>query len=149
MVLDLIRSISYEENFVAILDRNKEFGESSSLQGRSARRLALQNNDRIMESHMDMQQLRSFLSFECDIDMHWVPLSSFKFVRVLQIHISIGSMKRHPHLEHLRNLLHLRYLRLIGSPLDNSLITCRIEYSRSSISPLMSALSTHHLKPEK
>ena len=115
MVLDLIRSISYEENFVAILDRNKEFGESSSLQGRSARRLALQNNDRIMESHMDMQQLRSFLSFECDIDMHWVPLSSFKFVRVLDIHTSRGrgEMKRH-HLEHLRNLLHLRYLRLIG-----------------------------------
>ena len=116
MVLDLIRSISYEENFVAILDRNKEFGESSSLQGRSAAgRLALQNNDRIMESHMDMQQLMSFLSFECDIDMHWVPLSSFKFVRVLDMHTSRGrgEMKRH-HLEHLRNLLHLRYLRLIG-----------------------------------
>src|SRR6185312_10632298 len=27
---------------------------------------------------------------------------------------------------------------------DNSLITSRIEYSHSSISPLMSALSTHH-----
>ena len=90
MVLDLIRSISYEENFVAILDRNKEFGESSSLQGRSARRLALQNNDRILEARTDMQKLRSFLSFGCDIGKHWVPLSSFKFVRVLDMHTSRG-----------------------------------------------------------
>ena len=113
MVLDLIRSISSEENFVAILDKNKEFGASSSSQGRSARRLALRNNDRIMQVHMDMQQLRSFLSFECDVNKHWVMLSSFNFVRVLDIHTSRGrgEMKRH-HLEHLRNLLHLRYLRL-------------------------------------
>ena len=117
MVLDLIRSISYEENFVAILDRNKEFGESSSLQGRSAGRLALQNNDRIMESHMDMQQLRSFISFKCDIDKQWVPLSSFKFVRVLDIHTSTGEMKCR-HLKNLRNLHHLRYLRLIGSDIE-------------------------------
>ena len=86
MVLDLIRSISSEENFVVILDKNKEFGASSSSQGRSARRLALRNNDRIMQVHMDMQQLRSFLSFECDVNKHWVMLSSFNFVRVLDIH---------------------------------------------------------------
>ncbi|XP_039778632.1 probable disease resistance protein At1g59620 [Panicum virgatum] len=38
------------------------------------------------------------------------------------IHISIGSMKRHPHLEHLRNLLHLRYLRLIGYDIGYELV---------------------------
>jgi len=118
MVLDFIRSISSQENFVTILDNNKEFGaSSSSWQGRFARRLVLQNNDRIMEARMDMQQLRSFLSFMCDIDKG-VPLSSFKFVRVLYIRqTSMGEMKRR-HLEHLRNLLHLRYLRLIGSGMD-------------------------------
>ncbi|RLM70064.1 putative disease resistance RPP13-like protein 3 isoform X1 [Panicum miliaceum] len=113
MVLDLIHSISSEENFVTILDRNKEFG------GR-ARRLVLQNNNnRIVEAHMDMQQLRSFISFECDIDKQGVPLSSFKFVRalVLEIHTSRGKMKR-LHLKHLRNLIHLRCLRLLGSDFD-------------------------------
>jgi disease resistance protein RPM1 len=118
MVLDLIRSISSEENFVTILDNNKEFGvsSSSSWQGRSAHRLALQKNGSIVEAHLDMQQLRSFLSFECNIDKG-VLLSSFKFVRVLVIHTSRGKMKRR-HLEYLRNLLHLIYLRLIGFYID-------------------------------
>ena len=112
MVLDLIRSISSEENFIAILDKNKEFG------GR-ARRLVLQNhNKRITEAHTDMlEQLRSFISFGCDIDKQWVPLSSFKFVRVLDIHTSTGEMKCR-HLKNLRNLHHLRYLRLIGSDIE-------------------------------
>ena len=117
MVLDLIRSISSEENFIAILDKNKEFEASSSWQGRSPRRLALQNNDRIVEARTDMQKLRSLLSFGCDIGKHWVPLSSFKFVRVLDIHTSTGEMKCR-HLKNLRNLHHLRYLRLIGSDIE-------------------------------
>jgi len=116
MVLDLICSISSEENFVTTSDNKKEFSASSSSYGRSARRLALQNNDRIIEARMVLQQLRSFLSFERDIDKG-IPLSSFKHVRVLVIHTSMGEMKRR-HLKHLRNLLHLRYLRLIGSSID-------------------------------
>ena len=54
----------------------------------------------------------------------------------------------------LRRHLTLVYLQpktkhTITRTVDNSLITGRIEYSHSSISPLMSALSTHHLKTEK
>ncbi|RLM69671.1 putative disease resistance RPP13-like protein 3 isoform X1 [Panicum miliaceum] len=93
MVLDLIRSISSEENFVAILDKNKKFGASSSSQGRSARRLAPQNNDIIMEARTDMQQLSARDTY-------------FQ-----------GKMKR-LHLKHLRNLIHLRCLRLLGSDFD-------------------------------
>ncbi|CAO2200107.1 unnamed protein product [Urochloa humidicola] len=106
MVLDLIRSISSKENFVTILDNNQVAASSS--QGRM-RRLALQNNG-IVEAHMDMQQVRSFISFGLDFDKG-VPLSSFKHIRVLAIYCNFELIKRH-HLKYLKNLLYLRYLRL-------------------------------------
>ena len=66
MVLDLIRSISSQENFVSILDKNEESVSR-------ARRFVLHNNNNtIVEAHIDMQQLRSFISFKCDIDKQWV-----------------------------------------------------------------------------
>ncbi|CAO2153096.1 unnamed protein product [Urochloa humidicola] len=106
MVLDLIRSISSEENFVTVLGNNE--GVTSSSQGK-IRRLALQNNNRTLGACMDMEQVRSFISYGCDIGKG-VPLSCLKLVRVLAIN-SRGIIK-HRHLRHLQNLLHLRYLHL-------------------------------------
>jgi hypothetical protein len=77
MVLDLLCSISSEENFVTILGKNNEFG------GR-VRRLALQN-DATVKAHMNMQQVRSFISWWWDIG-NGISLLSFKLVRVLALH---------------------------------------------------------------
>jgi disease resistance protein RPM1 len=104
MVLDLLHAISSEENFVTILDKNE--GASSSSQGK-VRRLVLQNNGSV-EAHMDMQQVRSFIS--CGFDKE-PPRLSFKLIRVLVIEIDF--QRNEPwHLKHLQSLLHLRYLRL-------------------------------------
>ncbi|CAO2150524.1 unnamed protein product [Urochloa humidicola] len=113
MVLDLIRSISSEENFVSVLDGINEV--SSSSQGR-LRRLALQNGSRTLEAHTeDMQQVRSFISCGCECDIgKVVRLSScFKLIRVLAIETTSRDLEHH-HVQHIRNLLHLRYLRLSG-----------------------------------
>ncbi|CAN6363427.1 unnamed protein product [Urochloa humidicola] len=110
MVLDLIRSISSEENFVTILDSNE--GSSSSLQGK-VRRLALQNNMTVA-AHVDMQQVRSFISYGCDFDKG-VPILGFKLIRVLAIDNAESNR-----LEPLQDLLHLRYLQLYGGILDLS-----------------------------
>jgi disease resistance protein RPM1 len=85
MVLDLIRSISYEENFVTILDKN-EGAPSSSSSHRKVRRLALQNNRTTLKAHMDMQLVRSFISWNFFHSRS--SLLSFKLVRVLALHNS-------------------------------------------------------------
>ncbi|CAN6363428.1 unnamed protein product [Urochloa humidicola] len=111
MVVDLIRSISSEENFVTILDNNEGASLSSlSWQGK-VRRLALQNNMTV-GTNVDMQQVRSFISYGCDMDMG-IPFSGFKFIRVLAIldDLYFPSFKSSL-LEHLQVLHHLRYLRL-------------------------------------
>ncbi|KAF8747830.1 hypothetical protein HU200_013139 [Digitaria exilis] len=98
MVMDLIRSISSDENFVTIL-ANKNEGSSSK--GR-VRRLSLQNQN--VEPHMDIQQVRSFIWCRYDIEKG-ISFSSFKLVRVLVIE-TCQSIER-CHMEHLYNLLHL------------------------------------------
>jgi disease resistance protein RPM1 len=105
MVLDLIRSISYEENFVTILDKN-EGAPSSSSSHRKVRRLALQNNRTTLKAHMDMQLVRSFISWNFFHSRS--SLLSFKLVRVLALHNSYFGELQVP----LRNLHHLRYLGL-------------------------------------
>jgi disease resistance protein RPM1 len=102
MVLDLIRSISSEENFVTILGNNNELG------GR-VRRLSLQNN-RTVKAHMEMQLVRSFISWLSDVDKRISP-SSFKLLRVLSLQYAYSTNEHHQQLP-LRNLLHLRYLML-------------------------------------
>ncbi|CAN6226854.1 unnamed protein product [Urochloa humidicola] len=122
MVLDLIRSISSEENFITrLLDGNKA-GASSSLrigQGK-VRRLAFQGNI-TMKAHMeDMKQVRSFISRGCDIDSNGdVLLSSFKSARVLAIHTSLPRQCiTWRHLKPIQNLLHLRCLQLSGGRVE-------------------------------
>ncbi|CAO2145219.1 unnamed protein product [Urochloa humidicola] len=123
MVLDLIRSISSEENFITrlLLDENKAGASSlSSRQGQGkVRRLALLSDDgNLKAAHMeDMKQVRSFISHGCDIGKVDVLLSSFRFVRVLGIH-TFGQRIKHQHLEPIRNLLHLRCLQLSGTCVD-------------------------------
>jgi disease resistance protein RPM1 len=98
MVLDLIRSISSEENFVTVLGNNNE------LRG-IVRRLALQYEG-TLKAAVDMQLVRSFISWQWDSDK-WISLSSFKVVRVLALH------RNQDHLQvPVRNLPHLRYLQL-------------------------------------
>jgi len=65
MVLDLIRSLSREENFVTISDNRK-----GTLSGNNGRRLAL--HDTTMEythkdNHMDIPQVRSIIACWYDI----------------------------------------------------------------------------------
>ncbi|CAN6226858.1 unnamed protein product [Urochloa humidicola] len=118
MVLDLIRSISSEENFITtLLDGNEVGASPSSRPGQGkVRRLVL--SDGTAKAHMeDMKQVRSFISHGCDIGKVDVLLSSFRFVRVLGIHTSDQRIK-HQHLEPIRNLLHLRCLQLSGTYVD-------------------------------
>ncbi|CAM0149566.1 unnamed protein product [Urochloa decumbens] len=117
MVLDLIRSISFEENFTRlVLDGNKAGASSSSSrpgQGK-VRRLALQSDGTMRTHTEDTKQVRSFISHGCDIGSKGRALLwSFKFVRVLTIHTS-GQRIEHQHLEPISNLLHLRCLQLSG-----------------------------------
>jgi disease resistance protein RPM1 len=102
MVLDLIRSISSEENFVTILGNNNELGDR-------VRRLSLQNN-RTAKAHMEMQLVRSFISWMSAVDKGISP-SSFKLLRVLSLHYAYSTDEHYQQLP-LRNLLHLRYLML-------------------------------------
>ncbi|CAN6381922.1 unnamed protein product [Urochloa humidicola] len=108
MVLDLIRSISSEENFVTIVDSNE--GASTSSQGKVHR---LVQNNKSVEAYMDMQHVRSFISYGCNIDKG-VPFTGFKLIRVLDIGTASSNDFESSHLEHLQYLLHLRYLRLHG-----------------------------------
>ncbi|XP_066383362.1 disease resistance protein RGA5-like [Miscanthus floridulus] len=109
MVLDLMRKLSSEENFIAILGGNVEGTPAPS----NVRRLTHQN--RIAEHNnseavvIGMPKVRSYTAFMCCIDSRGQFLR-FKLLRVLDI---VGcNFKEGCHLEHLGDLLHLRYLRI-------------------------------------
>ena len=107
MVLDLMRKLSSEENFIAILGGNVEGTPAPS----NVRRLTHQNgiaehiNSEAMVTRMP--KVRSYTAFMCSIDSREQFLR-FKLLRVLDI---VGcNFKEGCHLEHLGDLLHLRYL---------------------------------------
>ncbi|CAL5076923.1 unnamed protein product [Urochloa decumbens] len=107
MVLDLLRSLSREENFVTILLDNDE-GTSIS----SARRLSHQKST--LDAHLDnhnkgVPKMRSFVTYRCYNDKE-VSFQSFKLLRVLDL--KGVYMKSSHNAKHLGNLLHLRYLGL-------------------------------------
>ncbi|CAO2141791.1 unnamed protein product, partial [Urochloa humidicola] len=112
MVLGLIRSLSREENFVTIFDTEKV-----KLSQWNVRRLCYQNrgakdNPKV---DLDMTRVRSFIVCSCDISK-MVPLSSFKILRVLALEeCDLG--EGNP-LTHIGHLLHLRYLSLNNSRID-------------------------------
>ena len=113
MVLDLIRGLSYEENFVTISNDDKVTSPS----GNKVRRLAHQN--RVMkqltqqEDDTGMARVRSLVACRCDIGS-WVLHPSFKLLRVLALE-DCNCEKGWQGLKHLGDLLHLRYLGLQGT----------------------------------
>ncbi|TKW13260.1 hypothetical protein SEVIR_5G088900v4 [Setaria viridis] len=102
MVLDLLRSLSHEENFVTILYNNVGI-----VSGSRVRRLALQGPKHTHQviNHMDMTQVRSVITYRSE----WVSIESipsFKHLRVLFLE---GTRID---LQHIGNLVQLRYLGL-------------------------------------
>ncbi|KAM0892510.1 hypothetical protein ACQ4PT_025727 [Festuca glaucescens] len=105
MVLDLIRCLSSEENFVTILDGTKR--KVPNLQSK-IRRLSIQN-EKVDLATISMAQVRSVTFFTNGIvDQVPVNIRSFQVLRLLDLQ---GFTISDP--GYVWNLLHLRYLRLI------------------------------------
>ncbi|WVZ50285.1 hypothetical protein U9M48_001554 [Paspalum notatum var. saurae] len=105
MVLDLIRSLSSEENFATVLNGMDCISPSTTI-----RRLSLQNGNEDNSVTRSLQQVRSVFVFPSSIGK--IPgLESFRVLRVL----SLQGCELRPQgysLKHLGNLFHLRYLGL-------------------------------------
>ncbi|KAF7093687.1 hypothetical protein CFC21_096083 [Triticum aestivum] len=115
MVLDLICSLSNEENFVSILD-NVQW-HAPNLQ-RKFRRLSLHNIKATVQNHQfgstSLSKVRTFAVFSL-VTCDWLPsLSSFQFLRVLDLG-NCGSNESSSgiSLKYVGNLIHLRYLGLM------------------------------------
>ncbi|KAK1594703.1 hypothetical protein QYE76_016937 [Lolium multiflorum] len=103
MVLDLIRSLSSEENFVTILDSSKRKVPSAQ---NKVHRLSIQNKE-VDSATINMAQVRSVAVFGNNI-VDLMPLvSSCKVLRVLALNDSSIS-----DVGYVDNMLHLRYLGL-------------------------------------
>ena len=120
MVLDLICSLSSEENFISILD-NAEW-HAPNLQ-RKFRRLSLHNIKAKVQNHQFdstvLSKVRTFAVFS-PVTCDWLPsLSSFQFLRVLDLG-NCGSHKSSSgiSLKYVGNLIHLRYLGLRNADVD-------------------------------
>ncbi|KAF7099380.1 hypothetical protein CFC21_101015 [Triticum aestivum] len=114
MVLDLICSLSSEENFISILDNDEWYAPNLY---RKFRRLSLHNIKANVQNHQSdstsLSKVRTFAFFSrvtCD----WLPsLSSFQFLRVLDLG-NCGRRERCSgiNLKYVGSLIHLRYLGL-------------------------------------
>lgn len=116
LVLDIICSLSNEENFVTVLDGNGERRSSQS----NVRRLAVKkrvvdHDDLLVDS--PMPQVRSFNATMCHFNK-MPSLSNFQDLRVLVIeHCTFMEGSSH-HLKHIGGLLQLRYLGIDNTPVD-------------------------------
>ncbi|KAL6654689.1 hypothetical protein ACP70R_008154 [Stipagrostis hirtigluma subsp. patula] len=134
MVLDLICSISSEENFATISNSVHRTSTAEKI-----RRLSLQNGEtdhNISWVSTSMQQVRSVVAFGTSIQL-MPTLESFRVLRVLDLEgcdLSQGYS-----LKYLGNLLHLRYLELQRTKIDQLpeeignlrfLQTLDVEYNR-------------------
>ncbi|WVZ48973.1 hypothetical protein U9M48_000358 [Paspalum notatum var. saurae] len=117
IVLDLIRSMSHNENFFTVEDNDDQ---DTPLHGH-VRRLAHLNGTMQHTHKADdfdvMRTVRSFSAQECGIES-WVPLSSFTFLRVLAIEHCKLADGCHMRMKFVGKLLHLRYLSLSGTKID-------------------------------
>ncbi|KAK3120735.1 hypothetical protein QOZ80_9AG0693020 [Eleusine coracana subsp. coracana] len=110
MVLDLLRVKSQEENFVSIVSGDNE---DISLPKR-VRRLAHQNRKVVLDhedAQADLRHVRTFIAIASWNDTLSFP--SFQLLRVLALEDFIGWDRIC--LNHIQNLLHLRYLGLSGT----------------------------------
>ncbi|CAM0884030.1 unnamed protein product [Alopecurus aequalis] len=114
MVLELICSLSCQENFVTILDQKDDIMYSQS----NVRRLSLQSREKDHKTTAlvpkGISQVRSITIFEPAIDL-MPPLSSFDVLRVLDLSGSHIGKSGHNNLRDVGNLVHLRYLGLAGA----------------------------------
>ncbi|CAL4906267.1 unnamed protein product [Urochloa decumbens] len=126
IVLDLIRKLLKDEDFVTILDSREQHSSLDSLRREKktgmtrleskVRWLAVRNQHvrRFPEDTMDTPKaLRSLNFIYCKTEI-MVPLHSFRLCRVL----SIGSSRLPINLKHLVRLLHLKYLDISDTPVD-------------------------------
>ncbi|KAJ1256602.1 hypothetical protein BS78_K341300 [Paspalum vaginatum] len=104
MILDLIRSLSHEENFATV---SKEISK-----GINARRFVLQNRvveDTPEDNSMNTKRARSFITFRCRFSPR-VNLRCFKLLRMLYLEDCKDAQLD----EHVGNLHHLRCLGIRG-----------------------------------
>jgi hypothetical protein len=124
IVFDLIRKLSKDENFITLLDSSGQHSYPGRLREKKTgvprsdckqRRLAVRNHiEFFFEDIMDTPEvLRSLNIIYCTI-LKMAPLHSFKVCRVLCIECNTVLIS----LKHLGNLLHLKYLKLYGTPVD-------------------------------
>ncbi|KAE8779673.1 putative disease resistance RPP13-like protein 3 [Hordeum vulgare] len=116
MVLDLLCSLSSEENFLTILDGTQQ---SKPISHCKIRRLSFQNSMSELTTHRfdatSMSQVRSVVLFRTEIDMIQT-ISRFQVLRVLDLQgCDLGKIRHHIDLRYIENLLHLRYLGLRGT----------------------------------
>ncbi|CAO2144818.1 unnamed protein product [Urochloa humidicola] len=107
MVLDLIRSLSNEENFVVVLN---DMGNTSP--PNAIRRFSLHNASEYHSMTLatkSLKQVKSFFVFPSALDL-MPDLESFQVIRVLDQHGC--DLSQSYNLKHLGNLIHLRYLGL-------------------------------------
>jgi hypothetical protein len=118
MMLDVICDLSSEENFVTVLDFIKE---DVPVQ-RKPRRLSIQKRmDELSSTRlatMSLSQVRSFTLFSSLGDNQGLPLSRFRVLRVLDLEGCNLSRQPNNNLRCVGNLLHLRYLGLGYTELD-------------------------------
>nr|UBY06854.1 NBS-LRR disease resistance protein [Dasypyrum villosum] len=110
MVLDLICSLSSEENFVTILDNTRRKMPHSQIK---VRRLSIQNS-KIDVDTSRMEHVRSLTVFTSDVLGKVLDISSFQVLRVLDLEGCDVS-----DVGYVGKLLHLRYLGLKGTDVKN------------------------------
>jgi disease resistance protein RPM1 len=119
MVLDFIRLVSDKENFLTVSDRMDD-GRGTLIKPSTVGRLS-QHNRTIgytsQANHVDMPKVRTFIVYTCVIETT-VLLSSFKILRVLAIEGCKPNGGSSIRIEHIGQLLHLRYLSLLGTKID-------------------------------
>ncbi|TVU23749.1 hypothetical protein EJB05_26129 [Eragrostis curvula] len=127
IVFDLICKLAKDENFITVLgSREQQASSASSRRGKKTslpssdnskiRRLVIKNHQlrQIPEDTMDMPEVLRSLNIENSQIENMVPLHSFKVCRALRIQRSNVLIN----LNHLGRLLHLKYLDISYSPID-------------------------------
>ncbi|XBH59694.1 hypothetical protein VPH35_114386 [Triticum aestivum] len=110
MVLDLIRTISEDVNFVTVHDMEQPGTCSRTERTNRVRRLAVHGRSLEHNSSIEMEHVRSFNAISCSGS--WFPqLSIFKVLRVLVIENCVFPEGRS--FEHLGKLVYLMYLGLV------------------------------------